>query len=158
MEIRRATGADAAGVFELNYLFNGAGWTTLELMRQSLESNTGEIVLVAIDGETYAGFCCCAVIRSVCYAEPYCEFTEIYVREEYRRSGVGTALTIGMESECKVLGINHFHLAIAYDNINSRAMCEKLGYSQTAYFYEKSTSDIWVTPPYTCEENDNDRT
>ena len=148
MEIRRATGADAAGVYELNNLFNGAGWTTLEQMRQSLETNTGEIVLVALDGETYIGFCCCAVIRSACYAEPYCELTEIYVREEYRKSGIGTALTSSMESECKSLGINHFHLAIAFDNIKFRGMCEKLGYEQTAYFYEKSTSDIWITPPY----------
>ncbi|MCL2081062.1 MAG: GNAT family N-acetyltransferase [Oscillospiraceae bacterium] len=148
MEIRRATGADAAGVYELNNLFNGAGWTTLEKTQKSLESNTGEIVLVAIDGETYAGFCCCAIIRSLCYAEPYCEFTEIYVREDYRRAGVGTALTDRMESECKKLGIHHFHLAIAFDNINSKNMCEKLNYEQTAYFYEKTTSDIWIAPPY----------
>ena len=148
MEIRRATGADAEGVYELNCLFNGEGWTTLELTRQSLESNAGEIVLVAVDGEKYIGFCCCATIRSVCYAEPYCELTEIYVREEYRRSGVGTALTTGMESECRRLGINHFHLAIAFDNGNSRGMSEKLDYTKTAYFYEKSTSDIWITPPF----------
>ena len=148
MEIRRATGADAAGVFALNCLLNGAGWTTLDLTRQSLEGSAGEIVLVAVEGETYAGFCCCVIIRSVCYAAPYCELVEIYVREEYRRSGLGTALTTRMEAECKNMGIRHFHLAIAFDNGSSRGMCEKLDYTQTAYFYEKSTSDIWVTPPY----------
>jgi len=149
MEIRRATDADAAGVCELNNLLNGAGWTTLEIVEKSLDSNAGEIVLVAVDGESYVGFCCCAVIRSVCYAEPYCELIEIYVRENYRRSGVGTALTASMESECNKLGISHFHLAIAFDNTNSRRLSEKLGYAQTAYFYEKTTNDIWVTPPYT---------
>ena len=149
MEIRRATYTDAVGVYELNNLFNGSGWTTLDIIKKSLEKNTEEIVLVAVDGETYVGFCCCAVIRSVCYAEPYCELTEIYVREDYRRSGIGTALTAGMEAGCKSMGINHFHLAIAFDNNNSRNMSEKLGYAQTAYFYEKSTSDIWATPPYT---------
>ena len=148
MEVRRATSADADGVYELNNLFNGVGWTTLERVQKSLESNTDEIVIVAIDGDIYAGFCCCSIIRSVCYAEPYCELTEIYIRENYRRSGIGTALTVGMESICKNLGINHFHLAIDFDNINSMRMCEKLGYKKTAHFLEKTTNDIWVTPPY----------
>ena len=148
MKIRLAAGADAAGVYELNNLFNGVGWTTLEKMQKSLENNAGEIVLVAVDGETYAGFCCCAVIRSVCYAEPYCELTEIYVREDYRGSGVGTSLVAGMEAECKNRGIHHFHLAIAFDNSNSKSMSEKLGYAKIAYFFEKSTGDIWAVPPY----------
>ena len=148
MEIRRATSVDAVGIHELNTLLNGVGWTMLEVVQKSLESNTDEIVIVAVDGDIYAGFCCCCIIRSVCYAEPYCEFTEIYVREDYRRSGIGTALTTTMESECKDLGINHFHLAIAFDNINSKSMSEKVGYTQTAYFYEKTTSDIWVMPLY----------
>ena len=150
MEIRRATAKDAAGVYELNNLFNGIGWTTLDLMQNVLENSakTGEIVLVALDGDIYVGFCCCAVIRSICYAEPYCELTEIYIREKYRRSGVGTALTSAMESECEKLGINHFHLAIAFDNVGSNKMCDNLGYKQTAYFYEKSTSEKWTAPPY----------
>ena len=148
MDIRRATSADAVGIHELNSSFNGGGWTKLEIVQKSLENNADEIVMVAVDGDIYAGFCCCSIIRSVCYAEPYCELTVIFIREEYRRSGIGTALTTTMESECKDLGINHFHLAIAFDNINSRIMSEKVGYTQTAYFYEKTTSDIWVIPPY----------
>jgi len=106
-------------------------------MEKALDNLANEIVFVALDDKRYIGYGCCIVINSVCYAEPYAELLELYVRENYRQLGVGTALMKSMEDECRKSGVNFFQLATGLNNVKAQSFYEKLGYTRKRICYLK---------------------
>ena len=56
--IRLATAQDAERLFALNERFNGVDETTLDDVRTSLSGNAREIVVVAEEDGSLAGFVC----------------------------------------------------------------------------------------------------
>ncbi|REJ31273.1 GNAT family N-acetyltransferase [Caldibacillus debilis] len=138
MEIRLATIHDVDSLFELNEQFNGQGVTTKELMADSLMNNDQEkVFLVFVDGVP-AGFCCVQLFKSVCYATNYAEITELFVREAYRRRGVGTALLAFAEDYFKDKNVKGFQLLTGKNNKAAQAFYEKNGYQRSEeWLYRK---------------------
>jgi len=59
---------------------------------RALEDQASEVVLVAETGSGLAGFATLQLSSSALYARPEAELTNLFVREEDRRRGVGRAL------------------------------------------------------------------
>lgn len=129
--IRPATGRDAKLLWELNEEFNGEGCNTVSNMEKFLEENREEIVCLAELEGRGAGFCCARVMRSVCYADAYAKITELYVRPEYRRKGIGRGLLTFAEELCrKRAGVEEFQLLTGADNLPAQAFYRSMGYER----------------------------
>ena len=92
--VRKATGADANALIELNRACNHADHvcTDRQSVERSLESSNNEAVFIAEFEGQLIGFVCLQIYRSFCYERPTIELTEIYVLEKMRRFKAGTAL------------------------------------------------------------------
>lgn len=128
MEVRTATISDAADLFELNRLFDND--TTVELIKKSLTENDREVVCTAFVAGVAAGYCSGLIVKSMCYRENRADIESLYVKEEYRKLGVGAALIKCLEERLASLGISHFHINTSLDNIKAQALYAKLGYRE----------------------------
>ena len=99
--IRLAVPDDAKQLFALNEDFNGAGSTTTESIRASLAENRQEFVVVAETVGALAGFVCAQIKRSFCYRVPTAEITEVFVKQGFRRQGLGRTMLTYAEQICR---------------------------------------------------------
>lgn len=131
--VRIATEKDAEQLEILNNEFNGEGETTLENIRVSLTTNKQEIVVVDdTDGEL-TGFVCVQLKKSFCYDEYMPEITEVYVKPQYRRSGIARAIIAYAEEYCKShFPLHKFELLTGAENDVARIAYDKLGYCEDA--------------------------
>lgn len=129
--IRQALPSDAAALCELNALFNGEGLAGIEEIAESLLRNKGEVVIVAYEGKQAVGFCCGQVTHSMCYRHPLGELTEMYVRNGFRRMGIGRAMMAALEAELKALGVAEMRLLTGHDNEKARLLYRAAGYMES---------------------------
>lgn len=127
-DIRLAHPHDAAQLHTLNVVLNGANLTTAKNIAHSLANNPHEIVCVAADGDTLAGFCCGQVFMSVCYRTPEAAVKELFVREDYRRRGIARRLLAFMEAEFIKRGVRDCFLVTGDDNFDAQALYESCGW------------------------------
>ena len=132
IHIRIAQCADAQELQKLNDLFNGKNSNTLAAIRESLQTNTNEIVCVAADQDQLVGFCCGQIGKSMCYPILYAEITELFVVDACRRQGVGKQLMHFMESELAKRGVRHLHILTYKDNCAAQSLYGSLGYVVTS--------------------------
>ena len=126
MEVRIASRDDADELLALNELFGNA--TSLELLRESLLENDREVVCIAYCDGVAAGYCCGLIVTSMCYGERRADIEALYVKEEFRRQGIGEALLTCLDECLAARGIQHFHLTTHRDNATAQALYKKLGY------------------------------
>ena len=129
MDVRIATIDDANDLYDLNTLFGNA--TTIDNIENSLMENNTEIVAIAFINGIVVGYCCGLIIKTMCYSEYRADVEALYVKEEYRRQGVGTALIRCMENAITDLDITHFHINTYSNNVKAQSLYEKLGYCKT---------------------------
>lgn len=91
------------------------------------------LVIVARDDYTKSIIGVCAVQKSSTYADCNC----LYVDEDYRFLGIGTALLERAFEEVKKSKINSLSLRVSMMNKGAQALYKKLGFSPTAYLMEK---------------------
>lgn len=128
MEIRLANISDAANLFEMNELFNGVGYSSIDMIRKSLQYNQQEVVAIAYEKDMAAGFVCAQVFWSMCYDVKYAEITELFVKGPFREKGVGRSLISFMEKTFAQQGIYDFQLFTGEDNESAQRFYEKMGY------------------------------
>lgn len=139
MEVRLATIEDAEELYRLNELFGNS--STIEAIRQSLQENDREIVCIAYIDGIAAGFCAGLIAKSMCHIRPRVDIEAVFVREEYRRQGVGRALMSLLEKEAVSRGVYHFHLNTHSMNTAAQTLYEKSGYERTEeILFEKTIS------------------
>lgn len=131
MQIRLADIGDVDSLFELNELFNGVGCTTKELIADSILNNSQETVFVAVVDDRTVGFCCVQLFKSMCYSSYYAEITELFVKEEYRKQGIATALMAFAEEYFKTQNVVGYQLFTGKNNKTAQAFYEKIGYKRT---------------------------
>ena len=131
MIIRKANENDVDYLFELNELFNGKNCTTKKQIAASIAVNTQEDVFVAELDNKVVGFCCIQIFKSMCYNANYAEVTELFVKQEYRRQGVASALIAYIEAYLKNQSITAVQLFTGKDNINAQSFYEKAGYKKS---------------------------
>lgn len=127
--IRLATEQDAQSLYLLNEAFNGSGLTTPERIRQSLQHNQQEVVVVAQEDEQLVGFACVQLKRSFCYEAAMPEVTEVYVEPAYRNRGMATRMIAFAEEACRSYGpLQKFELLTGQGNLAAQAAYRKSGY------------------------------
>lgn len=129
--IRLATEKDAEQLLLLNEAFNGKGLTTPDDIKQSLSQNPREVVVVAEEGETVAGFVCVQIKRSFCYQDDFAEITEVFVAPEYRRRKLAGKMLAYAEEYCmRQYQIHEFALLTGRDNHAAQALYRSRGYRE----------------------------
>lgn len=129
MEVRLATIGDAEVLFILNELFENT--TTIEAIKKSIIENNREIVCIAYIDGIGVGYCTGLIVKSMCYNEYRIDIEALYVRNEYRKQGIGEALVLCLEKEAISQGIYHFHINTHMKNTGAQAFYEKNGYTKT---------------------------
>ena len=135
MEIKIANKNDIENLFELNRLKGNE--TEREEMEKYLDSNHYEIICIAYIGNVSVGYCTGLIIKSICYKNGRLDIESLYVKEEYRKKGIGEALIKFIEKEAMAKGINHFH--IVTDNEIALSLYRKLGYNKTEEIFLDKT-------------------
>lgn len=127
--VRIATIDDAEQLNNLNEEFNGKGETTLANIKESLQNNKQEVVIVEEVNGLLVGFICIQLKKSFCYDDFMPEITEVYVKEEYRKGGIASAMITFAEDYCsKNWSLHKFELLTGNDNLEAQSVYDKLGY------------------------------
>lgn len=127
--VRIATVIDAEQLSVLNDEFNGEGETTIENIRNSLQSNKQEIVIVDDENGVLSGFVCVQLKKSFCYDEYMPEITEVYVKPEYRKKGIASKMISFAEEYCaKNYPLHKYELLTGTENNVAQSVYSKLGY------------------------------
>lgn len=129
LALELATIDDARDLFVLNEEFNGVG-NTMEHIEESLITNENEIVCIARKGEEPVGFICGQIIRSICDTNKG-EITELYVREQYRRRGIGRRLIEELETVFIAREVTAVRLETGRDNIGAQTLYKECGYGDS---------------------------
>jgi ribosomal protein S18 acetylase RimI-like enzyme len=134
---RLADSNDASKFKRLNDLFNGPDKNSIENIQKYLGKIDTEIVFVVEYEGNLIGFCCCQLIKSVCYNRYSFELTEIYVDENYQKKGIGRGLIDYAERYCKENNIRKIELLTGHCNINAQGFYENLGFIKTNQIHYK---------------------
>lgn len=127
--VRLASAADAEQLEELNNAFNGAGETSLENIKASLESNAQELVIVAEEEGALAAFICIQLKKSFCYDDCMPEITEVYVKPEFRKRGIASAMIAFAEEHCrKNYPVHKIEILTGQENSVAQTVYERLGF------------------------------
>ena len=136
--IREAQTHDIPDLFKMNNELNGAGWSTVESMKESLQKNENELIFVAVYDHKAIGFICGQLYSSICYANSLqCEITELFVREEYRRKGIAAMLIKHLELEFIKNNVHEIIVKTGKNNFNAQKLYEKCGYIYKRMAYLK---------------------
>jgi ribosomal protein S18 acetylase RimI-like enzyme len=121
----------------MNRIFNGSSIDASAIVRSLCHAT--ELVAVALNGRSRAGFVCAQIHDSFCYHAPYAEITEVFVKAEFRRTRIATRLVGFMERQLARRGVVHLHVLTASRNKPARTLYEKLGYrrAKPEALYEK---------------------
>lgn len=140
--VRIATCEDAAQLEALNNEFNGRGETCLDNIKNSLANNKQELVFVYPHKNLLVGFCCVQLKKSFCYDYYMPEFTEVYVKPQYRHQKIATKMMLFAEHYCKTnLNVHTFELLTGAQNKPAQAVYGKLGYGDEGEIHLSKTID-----------------
>ncbi|MDE5910813.1 MAG: GNAT family N-acetyltransferase [Clostridia bacterium] len=127
--IRLATPLDARQLFLLNEEFNGKGVVTLDIIKERLENNKCEIIVVSEENGVVVGFVCAQVMISFCYSKTYAEITEVFVTKEHRRKGYASKMIEFIQDYCKEnFCVENFQLFTGRNNRKAKRLYKSLGY------------------------------
>ena len=137
MTIKIADLNDIENLFELNKLMGNE--TLKEEMEKNIKINDREIICIAYIGNIAVGYCTGLIIKSICYKNSRLDIESLYVKEEYRKKGIGEALIKFLEKEAKIKNILHFHIITDNNNGKAISLYKKLGYNITGEIFLDKT-------------------
>jgi ribosomal protein S18 acetylase RimI-like enzyme len=154
LTIREASMADAALVAELFSEFNallGVDGLPEEAshdpalipvsesqMTQRLTRMAGvEAVLIPETPSGAAGLCCLRLIPYIGQDAPYAEVTQLYVRPEHQRQGVGAELLRAAEARAQLAGATCVHIITGQTNLDAQAFYRAQGYRSDDIVFDK---------------------
>ena len=128
--VRIATVVDAEQLSVLNEEFNGEGETTIENIKDSLQNNKQEVVIVDEECGVLTGFVCVQLKRSFCYDDYMPEITEVYVNPKFRKKGIASKMIGFAEEYCvKNYPLHKYELLTGEENTVAQSVYSKLGYT-----------------------------
>ena len=140
VRVREATFADADVLAELIGLFNGPqvrSERTLE--RLTACAGVERAQLAEVDGFV-VGFGCVRIVPALADDRPHAELTELYVRPEWRRRGVGRQLLAAAEACAEATTAEHLVLLTGLSNHDAQAFYRALGYDAWAVAMRKQVN------------------
>ena len=96
-----------------------------------------EAVLLAETRQATAGLCCLRSIPYIGQDVPYAEVTQLYVRTEYQRQGVGAELLQAAEARAQVAGATCVHIITGQTNLDAQAFYRAQGYRSDDIVFDK---------------------
>ncbi len=133
--MRAATADDAPQLLPLYDSFYGPYFRpkSVEAIRARLIAVSAiDTVLVAEVGGDLAGFASLRLLPQIESDRLHAELSDIYVREERRRRGIGRALLRSAENLARSSGCARIFLVTGLDNDGARAFYRALGYRDHA--------------------------
>lgn len=123
-QLRLASRRDAKSLSEMNYEFNkvaiGEAAINLKLSRGH------EIVAIAEQDRGTIAFACAQVYDSFCYKTLQAELTELYVRNGFRRNGIGSGLIRFMEDQIAKRHGRHIHILTGSLNRSAQTLYRRI--------------------------------
>ena len=116
-------------LYELNKLFENK--TSREEMKAFMKLNDHEIICIAYVDNIAAGYCTGLMVKSVCHKSRRLDIEALFVKEEYRKKGIGKALINFLEKEAEARSILHFHIVANKKNKTAKSLYKKSGYEDT---------------------------
>ena len=128
LTVRAAGPADAPAVAELLVEFNGEGLSP-ETLAQRMEEVQGleTAFLGEWEGEA-AGLLVLRTAPTLSGADDWVEITEMYVRPQFRRKGIGRALMEAALDYGRQRGCREFHLLVDPSNVTAQAFYTEIGF------------------------------
>ena len=96
-----------------------------------------EVALVACTPSEAVGFACLRVTPAIGTRTPHALLTELYVREAWRRHGIGHALLHRAEALTVERGCQGLYLFTGQQNLTAQAFYERQGYEIVGPTYRK---------------------
>jgi ribosomal protein S18 acetylase RimI-like enzyme len=93
----------------------------------------GALLLALVDGKL-AGCCAMRPLDSVDYSNA-CEMKRLYVRESFRRHGLGRQLAEAMLDAARMAGYHHLLLDTLSDMESARSLYQDLGFEEIPPYY-----------------------
>ena len=124
--MRIATIEDAEALFSLNHSFDND--STIDMIKSAILERDHEIIVIAYVDDEAIAFCTGLIIKSMCYRERRIEVESLFVKENYRKQGVGRVLLNFLERSGVSRGIRHFHINVRADNNSAYNVYTKSGY------------------------------
>jgi GNAT superfamily N-acetyltransferase len=135
-EFNRLLGADglpaALAFLDANVLVDGP-----TMMRRLERIVAVEHTLLAESDGQAVGLCCLRLLPYIGQDVPYAEVTQLYVRPQAQRRGVGAALLKTAEQRAASAGATAVHIVTGADNSNAQAFYGAQGYSMPCVEFEK---------------------
>ena len=128
--IRMATPQDADAIVALNREFNHICVKPKQVVARLDNGNKTERVLLAEVDNQVVGFACIQILCSVCFACPWAELMELYVRSQFRRRGLGKALVLHAENLAREEGASDMILRTGTRNTTGQGFYQALGYKR----------------------------
>jgi GNAT superfamily N-acetyltransferase len=128
--IRLATPDDAEALARIVPRFTREEATPDAMCRRFDLAGARETVLVAERPEGIVGFACVQHLRSLCYARPWAELTDVYVDAAHRGQGIGTALIHRAEEISIRLGATDMVVVTGRMNLPAQNLYRTLGYRE----------------------------
>ena len=126
--VRAAGPADAPAAAELLFEFNGEGLPPEALARRMEELQGLESAFLGEwDGEA-AGLLVLRIVPTLSGFDPWAEITEMYIRPQLRRRGIGRALMEAALDYGRKRGCREFHLLVDPLNRSGQDFYTELGF------------------------------
>ena len=126
--VRAAGPADLPAVAELLVEFNGEGLSPEAFVQRMAEVKGLETAFLGEwDGEV-AGILVLRIVPTLSGADPWAEITEMYVRPQFRRNGLGRALVEAALDCGRQRGCHEFHLLVDRSNVTAQAFYIAIGF------------------------------
>ena len=96
-----------------------------------------EKALVAVVDNVPAGLACLRLVPYIGQDAPYAELTQLYVRQQFQRRGVGSALIGAVERISVQAGATCVHIITGQGNLGAQAFYRAQGYAAPCVEFEK---------------------
>jgi GNAT superfamily N-acetyltransferase len=128
LNIRSAQPGDALEISRLNSQFNGVDEPEANYVRRLADARRVDTPIIAeLDGRVI-GIANLRLLPAVFYPDMYAELTELYVEEEFRRHGAGSALITFAEKMALDNGAHEMIILTDFYNSGAQALYLRLGY------------------------------
>lgn len=140
MEIRLATKNDYEQLMDLYNKFVGSDRYSRhdnDSFHETLLSSSN-FIYVGVDGTSLIAFASFSIRKVVRYPKPIAELDELFVLEQYRRTGVGKQLLQQIEEKAILLDCYRLYIESHYDHKDAHRFYERLGYTNYGYHFIKN--------------------
>jgi ribosomal protein S18 acetylase RimI-like enzyme len=96
-----------------------------------------EQAFIAWLGEDPAGLACLRLVPYIGQDAPYAELTQLYVRPQYQRHGIGARLVAEVERDAFAAGATCLAIITGEDNLKAQAFYRAQGYAMPSVVFWK---------------------